>query len=96
MNKELKEISKIWLRKLSPFIIVSLLSIIPMTYGALEANNSQGFSTLLIIYLLPIVLILLFIDVILKIVIKLKTPIIWIIECILILCILAYSLLYLL
>lgn len=79
-----------WLRIFSPAVLGILFSIISILFSYADLEASGGWSFIAVIALAPVVIILLFADVIIKLVFYKKTLVIWIVE------LLVLSLVYLL
>ncbi len=69
-----------WLRILSPCILCAVFSVVAILISMLQLKSSQGWSLLGVIIYLPFLLILLTIDIVLKVVIKVNTLLLWLIE----------------
>ena len=84
MNKINEQPTRDWFRILSPAVLASALSVIGIFSSYADMKSSQGWSFLGVIMLMPVVIILLTLDFVIKLVIRVNTAMVWLTEIIVI------------
>jgi hypothetical protein len=69
-----------WTRIFTPTIILIILLVSCYIFDSFSVDKSQGWNMLAVIMLLPFLIVLLVLDIILKVIRRIKTFVIWIVE----------------